>query len=411
MSKGKESKPHIGIYGRRNNGKSSLINMLAGQDVAIVSDYAGTTTDPVKKSFEITGFGPVILIDTAGIDDVGELGNLRIEKTLGTIKQIDLAILVLANNVLGTFETMLVDEFRKNETPFVVVHSKQDIAPIAKFFKDDILKNLGNPRVIEVSATQRNGLEDLVNAIRVSIPESSYKTPTLLGDLVKYGDIVLLITPIDVEAPVGRLILPQVQTIRDALDNDAVAIVLKEREVDAFLRKTGIRPALAVTDSQIFTKADASIPRDIPLTSFSILLARLKGDFDSYIKGTPKISELKDGERVLILESCTHHVSCDDISRVKIPRWISNFTGKRLEYEVVSGLDKLPRPITDYSIVIQCGGCVITRKQIFSRLKPAIDAGIPVTNFGMAIAYVQGIFNRAVEPFVLGRKVTGSEYL
>ncbi len=411
MSKGKESKPHIGIYGRRNNGKSSLINMLAGQDVAIVSDYAGTTTDPVKKSFEITGFGPVILIDTAGIDDVGELGNLRIEKTLGTIKQIDLAILVLANNVLGTFETMLVDEFRKNETPFVVVHSKQDIAPIAKFFKDDILKNLGNPRVIEVSATQRNGLEDLVNAIRVSIPESSYKTPTLLGDLVKYGDIVLLITPIDVEAPAGRLILPQVQTIRDALDNDAVAIVLKEREVDAFLRKTGIRPALAVTDSQIFTKADASIPRDIPLTSFSILLARLKGDFDSYIKGTPKISELKDGERVLILESCTHHVSCDDISRVKIPRWISNFTGKRLEYEVVSGLDKLPRPITDYSIVIQCGGCVITRKQIFSRLKPAIDAGIPVSNFGMTIAYVQGIFARAVEPFVLGRKVTGSEYL
>lgn len=411
MSKGKESKPHIGIYGRRNNGKSSLINMLAGQDVAIVSDYAGTTTDPVKKSFEITGFGPVILIDTAGIDDVGELGNLRIEKTLGTIKQIDLAILVLANNVLGTFETMLVEEFRKSETPFVVVHSKQDIAPIAKFFKDDISKNLGNPRVIEVSATQRNGLEDLVNAIRVSIPESSYKTPTLLGDLVKYGDIVLLITPIDVEAPAGRLILPQVQTIRDALDNDAVAIVLKEREVDAFLRKTGIRPALAVTDSQIFTKADASIPRDIPLTSFSILLARLKGDFDSYIKGTPKISELKDGDRVLILESCTHHVSCDDIGRVKIPRWISKFTGKKLEYEVVSGLDKLPRPITEYAIVIQCGGCVITRKQIFSRLKPAIDAGIPVTNFGMAIAYVQGIYNRAVEPFVLGRKVTGSEYL
>jgi len=411
MSKGKESKPHIGIYGRRNNGKSSLINMLAGQDVAIVSDHAGTTTDPVKKSFEITGFGPVILIDTAGIDDVGELGNLRIGKTLETIKQVDLAILVLANNVLGTFENMLVEEFRKSETPFVVVHSKQDIAPIAKFFKDDISKNLGNPRVIEVSAIQRNGLEDLVNAIRVSIPESSYKTPTLLGDLVKYGDIVLLIAPIDVEAPAGRLILPQVQTIRDALDNDAVVVVLKEREVDAFLRKTGIKPALAVTDSQIFTKADASIPQEIPLTSFSILLARLKGDFENYIKGTPKISELKDGDRVLILESCTHHVSCDDIGRVKIPRWISKFTGKKLEFELVSGLDKLPRPITDYAIVIQCGGCVITRKQVFSRLKPAIDAGIPVSNFGMAIAYVQGIFNRAVKPFVLGNNFTGSEYL
>ncbi len=406
MSKGKESKPHIGIYGRRNNGKSSLINMLAGQSVAIVSDFAGTTTDPVKKSFEITGFGPVILIDTAGIDDVGELGEKRIAKTLDTINHIDLAILVIANNIWGEFEEKLVDLFKKSDTPYIVVHNKCDVETLSPLLSD----KLGETNTLNVSASQRIGYEVLIDAIRSTIPESSYRTPTLLGDLVKYGDVVLLITPIDVEAPAGRLILPQVQTIRDALDNDAIAIVLKEREVDVFLRKTGIKPALAVTDSQIFTKADASIPKDIPLTSFSILLARLKGDFDSYIKGTPKIGELQNGDRVLLLESCTHHVSCDDIGRVKIPRWISNYTGKKIEYEVVAGLDKLPRDIKEYALLVQCGGCVITRKQLHSRLKPAIDAGIPVTNFGMTIAFVQGIFHRAVAPF-LKLAESGEEYL
>ncbi|MGD0342792.1 MAG: [FeFe] hydrogenase H-cluster maturation GTPase HydF, partial [Bacteroidales bacterium] len=236
--------------------------------------------------------------------------------------------------------------------------------------------------------------------IRITIPEHSFKTPALLGDLISYGDIVILITPIDVEAPAGRLILPQVQAIRDILDNDAVAIVLKEREVDAFLRKTAIRPALAITDSQVFVKADASVPNDIPLTSFSIMLARFKGDFENYLKGTPKISELKDGDRVLLLESCSHHVACDDIGRTKIPRWITNFTGKKIEYDVVAGLDTLLRPITDYALLIQCGGCMITRKQLHNRLQPAIKAGIPVTNYGMAIAYVQGIYKRAIAPFV-----------
>ncbi len=399
MKKGKESKPHIGIYGRRNNGKSSLINMLAGQNVAIVSDFAGTTTDPVKKSFEITGFGPVILIDTAGIDDVGELGTKRVEKTLESINHIDLAILVLTDNSWGKFEDMLVADFSKTDTPFILVHSKSDIQPLTNDFKVELSKQFPKHQIFETSTTNPHCIEAIVGAIKLAIPESSYKTPTLLGDLISYGDIVLLITPIDVEAPAGRLILPQVQAIRDVLDNDAVAIVLKEREVDAFLRKTGVKPALVVTDSQIFVKADASIPKDIPLTSFSILLARFKGDFESYIKGTPKISELKDGDRVLLLESCTHHTSCDDIGRVKIPRWISNFTGKKLEYEVVAGLDKLPRDIKEYALVVQCGGCMITRKQIFNRLRPAIEAGIPVTNYGMAIAYVQGIYQRAVAPF------------
>jgi [FeFe] hydrogenase H-cluster maturation GTPase HydF len=398
-SKGRESKPHIGIYGRRNNGKSSLINTLAGQDIAIVSDHAGTTTDPVKKSFEITGFGPVILVDTAGIDDSGELGTKRVDKTLKTLDIIDLALLVIADNSWGEYEDDLISRFRSLDIPYIIVHSKSDLQTPTNAFAEEIKKITGS-EVFEFSSTDKRNYEELISVIRNTVPEHSYKTPTLLGDLINHGDIVILITPIDVEAPAGRLILPQVQAIRDILDNDAVAIVLKEREVDSFLKNTKIRPALAITDSQVFVKADASILRDIPLTSFSIMLARFKGDFENYLKGTPKISDLKDGDRVLILESCTHHVSCDDIGRIKIPRWITNFTGKKIEYDVIAGLDSLPRQITDYSLVIQCGGCMITRKQLHNRLQTAIKAGVPVTNYGMAIAYVQGIYNRAIAPFV-----------
>lgn len=398
-AKGKESKPHIGIYGRRNNGKSSLINCLAGQDIAIVSDHAGTTTDPVKKSFEITGFGPVILIDTAGIDDSGDLGGKRVERTVRTIDIIDLALLIVTENLWGEYEDDLVNKFKTQDIPYVIIHNKSDLVEPAADFRKKVQEKTGT-ELFEFSAVDKRNYEDLINLIRDSIPEHSYRTPALLGDLIKYGDIVILITPIDVEAPAGRLILPQVQAIRDILDNDAVAIILKEREVDAFLKNTGIRPALAITDSQVFVKADASIPHDIPLTSFSIMLARFKGDFDNYLKGTPKISGLKDGDRVLLLESCSHHVACDDIGRTKIPRWISNFTGKKIEYDVVAGLDSLPRFITDYALVIQCGGCMITRRQLHNRLQPAIKAGIPITNYGMAIAWVQGIYNRAIAPFV-----------
>jgi [FeFe] hydrogenase H-cluster maturation GTPase HydF len=403
MSKGRESKPHIGIYGRRNNGKSSLINCLADQDIAIVSDHAGTTTDPVKKSFEITGFGPVILVDTAGIDDSGDLGHKRVERTIRTLDIIDLALLVITNNSWGDYEDDLIKRFRDHDLPYIVIHSKSDIEEPAEDFKNKISSITGSS-LFEFSSIDKRNYEELITLIRNTIPERSYNNPTLLGDLISYGDIVILITPIDVEAPAGRLILPQVQAIRDILDNDAVAIVLKEREVDAFLKKTKIKPALAITDSQVFVKADASIPRDIPLTSFSIMLAHFKGDFENYLKGTPKISELKDGDRVLLLESCTHHVSCDDIGRTKIPRWITNFTGKKIEYDVVAGLDVLPRPVTNYSLVIQCGGCMITRKQLHNRLNVAIKAGVPVTNYGMAIAWVQGIYNRAVAPFVKGGK-------
>jgi [FeFe] hydrogenase H-cluster maturation GTPase HydF len=401
VSKGRESQPHIGIYGRRNNGKSSLINCLAGQEIAIVSDHAGTTTDPVKKSFEITGFGPVILVDTAGIDDSGDLGQKRVDRTVGTLEIIDLALLVVTDNSWGKYEDELIRKFSDHDLPYIVIHSKSDIQEPSAEFQYKVLKLTGT-LLFEFSSADKRNFEELINLIRNTIPEHSYNTPTLLGDLIKYGDIVILITPIDIEAPAGRLILPQMQAIRDILDNEAVAIILKEREVDAFLKRTGIKPVLAITDSQVFVKADASIPHDIPLTSFSIMLARFKGDFDNYLKGTPKISDLKDGDRVLLLESCTHHVSCDDIGRTKIPRWITSFTGKKIEYDVVAGLDSLSRPITDYSLVIQCGGCMITRKQLHNRLQSAIKAGVPVTNYGMAIAYVQGIYNRAIAPFVKG---------
>ncbi|MGM0497261.1 MAG: [FeFe] hydrogenase H-cluster maturation GTPase HydF [Bacteroidota bacterium] len=403
MAKGKESKPHIGIYGRRNNGKSSLINTLAQQEIAIVSDFAGTTTDPVKKSFEITGFGPVVLVDTAGIDDTGELGEKRIARTKSSVKTVDLAILVITENTFGDYERQVIQELDKSLTPFIILHNKSDIENIKSGLKEQLESEFKVP-VMDFSIFQPEKTNELLKIIQKSIPESAFKNPSLVGDLLSYGDIVLLITPIDIEAPAGRLILPQVQAIRDVLDNDAVSIVLKEREVDVFLKQTGIKPKLAITDSQIFTKADASVPRDVSLTSFSIVLARYKGDFENYLRGTPKISDLQDGDRVLLLESCTHHVSCDDIGRVKIPRWISNFTGKNLNYEVVAGLNELPRDINEYSLVIQCGGCMITRKQLINRIRPAVEAGVPVTNYGMAIAYVQGIYERAIAPFVRQEK-------
>ena len=412
MGKGRDSKPHIGIYGRRNNGKSSLINYLTGQEIAIVSDVAGTTTDPVKKSIEIQGIGPVILVDTAGIDDEGELGNLRISKTLKSLDSVDFAILVLTDNQFGSFERGLMDKFKYYKIPFIVVCNKTDIAPLSNELEKLLELEVGDkPFALSIKENNAEVREELISLVKQKMPTTAWKKPSLLGDLVSYGDIVLLITPIDIEAPEGRLILPQVQAIRDILDNDCTAIVLKEREVDSFLKKTGVKPALVVTDSQVFLKADASIPKDIPLTSFSIVLARQKGDFYNYIDGTPRISELKDGDRVLLLESCTHHVSCDDIGRVKIPRWIGNFTGKKLEYDTVAGLDNLLRPIEDYALVIQCGGCMITQKQLQNRLRPAIEKNIPVTNYGMAIAYVQGIFNRAVQPFLRDAENKGADYL
>jgi [FeFe] hydrogenase H-cluster maturation GTPase HydF len=399
MDKGREHKPHIGIFGRRNFGKSSLINTLIGQDVAIVSEQPGTTTDPVRKSIEIPGIGPAILIDTAGIDDSGIVGDLRVQKTKEIMKIIDLALLVINGNQTGEFEEGLIDDFYEAGIPFIFIHSKSDIVPLDPGFKIR-LSGRHKEQVIDFSAVNATNLQELIDAIRKAMPETAYSKQSLLGDLVSYGDVVLLITPVDNEAPEGRLILPQVQAIRDILDNDCVAIVLKEREVDAFLSTHAVRPKLAICDTSVILKADASVPKNIPLTGFSILLARFKGEFDSYLKGTPAIDNLQDGDRILMLESCTHHVSCDDIGRVKIPRWMSSYTGKKLNFDIVSGLNHTSRPITDYSLVVQCGGCMITRKQLVNRLKPAIDAGIPVTNYGMAIAWMQGVYERAIRPFV-----------
>ncbi|MFH1119473.1 MAG: [FeFe] hydrogenase H-cluster maturation GTPase HydF [Bacteroidota bacterium] len=408
MSKGRDTKPHIGIFGRRNKGKSSFINALTGQDLAIVSEVAGTTTDPVRKSVEIPGIGPVILIDTAGIDDTGELGVKRVTKTREALKIIDLAILMITDNTFGDPENDLVNEFREKAVPFMIIHNKSDLIPITPDLQLELNEKFKVP-VIDLSATTKPEVDLVIGAMHRLIPESAYTSPSLLGDLISYGDVVLLITPIDIEAPEGRMILPQVQAIRDILDHDGIAVVCKEREIDNFIRRMNPRPALVITDSQVFLKADASVPKEIPLTSFSILLARQRGDFQNYLKGTPHISKLKDGDRILILESCTHHVSCDDIGRVKIPRWLGNFTGKKLEYEVVAGLSKIPLDIHGFAMVIQCGGCMITRKQIINRLKPAVDAGIPVTNYGMAIAWVHGIYNRAVAPFTGSQH--GEEYL
>jgi len=398
MKKGKELKPHIGIFGRRNMGKSTLINLLSGQNTAIVSDIAGTTTDPVKKSYEITGFGPVVLVDTAGTDDVGELGELRIQKTFDCIKLIDLGIIVISDNQFGKYEIEIIKEMQTYKCPFFIIHNKADIAKLSKDLKSQIRVDY-KAQTIDFSAENNRNFEGIVNLIKSTIPESSYKKPSLFGGLISYGDIVLLITPIDIEAPAGRMILPQVQSIRDILDNDAVAIVLKEREVDAFLKKTKIIPKLVVTDSQIFKKADAMIPQNVPLTGFSVLLASIKGNFNDYLLGTPKIGELQDGDKVLLLESCTHHVACDDIGRVKIPRWVSSYTGKKLQFDTVSGLGKMPHEMEEYSLVIQCGGCMITQKQLQNRLQTAINKNIAVTNYGMTIAYVQGIYERAVAPF------------
>lgn len=398
MSKGRENKPHIGIFGRRNNGKSSFINALAGQDIAIVSDVPGTTADPVRKSMELPGIGPAILVDTAGIDDSGDLGTKRVNRSLATLRTVDMAILLITENVFGEYEESLVRSFQAQDVPFLVIHNKSDLYPLAPGLQERLERDYG-VLALEFCALHPSNVEEVIDTLRKVMPETAYTSRSLLGDVLKPGDLVLLITPIDSEAPEGRMILPQMQAVRDVLDNDCPVILVKENGLEELIRDLKPRPKLAVTDSQVFEKANAAVPKDILLTSFSIMLARHKGDFEHYLAGTPKIGELKDGDRVLILESCTHHVSCDDIGRFKIPNWMKKYTGKDLNFDVVAGLGDTPRPITDYALVVQCGGCVITRRQIIGRLKPAVDAGVPVTNYGMAIAWMHGIFERAVEPF------------
>ncbi len=397
--KGKDLKPHIGIFGRRNTGKSSLINTIVNQEVAIVSDHAGTTTDPVKKSIEIFGIGPCIIVDTAGIDDTGELGAKRINKSMQTLDQLDLAILMITHNNFNGFETEMIRKFHSKDLPYLVIHNKSDIEELSEETFEAI-RTVSKAPIVEYSTTLKQDTEILIRHISDTIPEKTYTNNSLFGDILCRGDIALLITPIDSGAPEGRLILPQVMAIRDVLDNDCISIVVKETEAAAFLMNTGIRPKIIVTDSQIFHLIKTMIPEDILLTSFSIVFARYRGEFEHYLEGTPKIDNLKEGDKVLILESCTHRVSCDDIGRYKLPGWINEYTGKKLEYNIVGGFDEIGEPIDNYALVIQCGGCVATRRQISERLRPAIENGIPVSNYGMMIAYLNGIFDRAVMPFM-----------
>ena len=393
----RDLKPHIGIFGRRNVGKSSLINTLTGQSVAIVSDIAGTTTDPVKRSVEILNFAPVVFIDTAGIDDEGALGEQRIKQTQQVISQIDLALLLITDNVFDKHEESLIEQINKMDVPVILIFNKSDLViPNQKIMTD--LENRYRVKTVSFSNQKPDNLQKLIDLIKATIPETAYNSPSLLGDIIGKDDIVLLVNPIDSEAPAGRLILPQVQVLRDLLDNYAVSIVIQPQNIQSVL-KMGIKPKLIITDSQLLNRADELFPKDVLLTGYSIILAHHKGNFSEYLKGTPKIETLKENDRILILESCTHHSSCEDIGRHKIPNWLKQYTGKNLQFDFVSGLSQITRPITDYSLVVQCGGCMITRKQLHSRLKPAIDAQIPVTNYGLAIAYLHGYYGRVVEPF------------
>lgn len=374
--------PHIGIYGRTNSGKSSIINKLTGQNIAIVSDQAGTTTDPVKKSIEIFGIGPVILIDTAGIDDTSELGKQRVEKTYQTLKEIDCAILVVADNHYGEPETQLIEKFKEYDVPFVMVNN--------------LFEGVSRNEAINLNVL-KDDLQPVIDALKQAIPESAYKKTSMLGGIVKPNDVVVLVTPIDAEAPEGRLILPQVMAIRNALDNDCICVVLKETNLQQYF-ETMPHPNLVVTDSQAFTMVSKIVPEEVRLTSFSILLARLRGDFENYLKGTLHLAELKDGDKILMLESCTHEISCGDIGRVKLPNLIRKFTGKNIQFDYVAGLTPINN-IEQYAMAIQCGGCVATRKQLFNRTNLAVKAGIPISNYGMAIAFMTGVFNRSIQIF------------
>lgn len=387
----KENRKYIGFFGRTNVGKSTIVNALTGQEVSIVSQEKGTTTDVVKKNMELFGYGAVVIVDTAGLDDNTTLGEKRIKASLHALTQMDLAVLVVSENTFSEIESSFIEKCKKYDIPVVVVYNKSDITPANKEIKEKVSLELGNH-----SAESMLLLSNIISET-LKAKEGERKTP--LQNIVKKGDVVLLVTPIDSSAPQGRLILPQVQLIRDVLDKDCVCVVVKETELEMVFNEKKIKPDLVVTDSKVFEMVDKIVPKEIKMTSFSVVLARMKGAFDEYIKGTPYLDKLKDGDRVLMLESCTHQPTCEDIGRVKLPMWISKYTGKNLEFSAVSGLSEIETPLTDFAMIIQCGGCVATSQQIRNRLLPALENNVPVSNYGLVIAYIHGIFNRATEIF------------
>ena len=386
---------HIGLFGRRNVGKSSLLNAITRQNVSIVSEFAGTTTDPVEKPMELLPLGPVLFIDTAGIDDVGALGELRADRTRQVFERTDLGVVVTEPGEWGEFEENIVERLREHSVPAIVVVNKIDTNGHAG--TPARLQELQLP-VVFTSAPKGQGILDFRQALLDNAPEHFIESPAILGDLVGPGELAVLVVPIDKEAPKGRLILPQVQSIRDLLDTDAMALMVKERELKSALERLNRPPRLVVTDSQAFLKVAADTPREVPMTSFSILFARFKGDLPTQVEGALAIERLRPGDRILIAESCSHHPIADDIGRVKIPRWLTQYAGGKLEIDTVQGHD-FPEDLSPYALVVHCGACTTNRRAMLNRILRCRQAGVPVTNYGLAIAYSLGIFERALEPF------------
>jgi len=389
---------HISLFGRRNAGKSSLINALTGQEIALVSEVLGTTTDPVYKAMEILPIGPVVIIDTAGLDDVGELGQLRIQKTYEVLNKTDIAIVVIESTYVDyKFETDLLKRIEDKKIPVIVVLNKIDQQQWQQsVITKAIEKELGH-QIIAVSATQKTGIDEIKRGLIKKLPEEDDKF-AIIGDILNPGDFVVLVTPIDKSAPKGRLILPQQQVIRDILESDAIGIVTKEFELRETLESLGKKPKLVITDSQVFAKVSADTPVDVWLTSFSIIFARHKGDLTELIKGAKTLDKLCDGDKVLIAEGCTHHRQADDIGTVKIPRWIRQYTGKQLIFEHSAGFS-YPANLDEYKLIVHCGACMLNKREMLYRIVAAKGKAIPIVNYGILIAYTQGILERVLQPF------------
>ena len=396
---------HIGFFGRRNAGKSSIVNKVTGQELAVVSDVKGTTTDPVSKAMELLPMGPVVIIDTPGIDDEGHLGELRVRKAKQVLNRVDVAVLVVDATVGKTsVDEELIRIFKEKEIPYLVVYNKADLLKTKdgnRLSSENKLNQNAEQSIYASAATGQN-IYELKERI-ASLAVTDELKLRLVGDLLEPSDFVILVVPIDKAAPKGRLILPQQQTIRDVLEAGAAAIVIKEDELSNTLENLGKKPKLVITDSQVFAKVSKETPEDIWLTSFSILFARFKGNLKAAAAGAAAIDRLKDGDKILISEGCTHHRQCDDIGTVKLPRWIRNYTGKDLEFEYSSGRD-FPEDVTKYSLIVHCGGCMLNEREMRYRQKCALDQEIPITNYGIAIAYMQGILKRCVEMFPDVRK-------
>ncbi len=376
---------HIGFFGMRNAGKSSLVNAVTAQELSVVSDVKGTTTDPVSKAMELLPLGPVVIIDTPGLDDEGELGRKRVSKARKVLNYADIAVLAVdASAGVSELDRELISVIEKKKIPYITV-----------FTKSDLLEKRDDDKIY-VSAATKEGIEELKNTIAALIPSDSGRR--IVADIMKEGDVVVLVTPIDSSAPKGRLILPQQQTIRDILDSGAIPVVCRDTELEAALSKLAVRPKLVITDSQAFGRVSKIVPRDIPLTSFSILFARYKGNLLSTVKGAFALDKLNDGDKILISEGCTHHRQCGDIGTVKLPEWISEYTGKKLEFEFTSGKD-FPSDVSGYSLIVHCGGCMLTEREVQYRAALAEDFGVPFSNYGIVIAHTHGILKRSIEPF------------